>query len=146
MSIRPTNFRTITGTTATVALGVVLVVIGVPFIGRLVTLGQDGPPPTPATGGQAVLNVAFGVLVLVSFLVLVLRMPTWPRWLYFCLLLAIATWVVINPQADTAASTPEHYSLGVEVVSQVLAVAFFIVPALYMRLVTPKKYRGQAAA
>ncbi|HKX23870.1 MAG TPA: hypothetical protein VJM46_01410 [Candidatus Saccharimonadales bacterium] len=139
MSVRPATSQHIGGGVATAAFVVVLLAIGIPFVSKLMTIGE---PSTPATGALAVLNVALNLLVLVSFAVLVLYRPTWPRGIYFGLLAVLAAYALFGSPAEAPA---KPMSDGTEIAGLVMAAAFFILPAAYMRFVTPKKYRVASA-
>lgn len=134
MSVLPTPARGRASTmVANVAVAIVVLVSALNLIGALTSLGE---PTGTQSATSAILSAAVMVGVLVSYLVLVLRAPSTPRWLYLLVLTLIVLFAVGTSLGGDDGKALETNTTSV--IGLLAVTAFMALPAVYMRLVTPK--------
>lgn len=124
----------ITDKAANVAVAVVLVISALHLIGALMSLGE--PSSAPTTTGVVLAGVA-NLAMLIGYLVLVLRAPTTLRWVYLALLTAVVLFATGSSLASNDGGKVMEVGAS-SVVSLLVITAVMCLPAVYMRLRTPK--------
>lgn len=133
-SVTPSGSATRARIVSNIALSAVLVVSALHLISGLMSLGEPtGPSSTTGTS----LAMATNAVLLISYLVLVLRAPTAPRWIYLALLALLMLFAFGSALSSNGEGQVREASTT-SVVVLLAVVGFLALPAIYMRLVTPK--------